>query len=257
VAEAWADSVPILLVTGQVNSDRMHFECGAYHEIDLESILRPVTKWCATVRHVAEVPDMVGEAFTAMTSGRPRPAALVLPQDLMAATEDPPHAAGLPSVVPLADESLPEAPPAAISEAAELLSSAERPIVLAGGGALWAGAAAEVRAVAERLNAPVITTLNGKGLIDERDPLSLGHARSDRARAALEHADAMLAVGCRFTEVMTGWRRMKVPRRLVQIDLAADQIGVNYPVALGIVAEARAALSALLKALPPPRSRGW
>jgi acetolactate synthase I/II/III large subunit len=257
VAEAWADSVPILLLTGQVNSDRMHLECGAYHEIDLESILRPVTKWCATVRHVAEVPEMVTEAFTAMTTGRPRPAALILPQDLMAATEDPPGAAGAPFILPLAAESIPKASPGAIAEAAALLSSAERPIVLAGGGALWAGAAAEVRAVAARLDAPVITTLNGKGLIDERDPLSLGHARSDRARAALEHADAMLAVGCRFTEVMTGWRRMKVPGRLVQIDLAADQIGVNYPVAVGIVAEARAALAALLGALPPARTRHW
>src|SRR5262249_25602231 len=158
---------------------------------------------------------------------RPRPAALILPQDLMAATSDPPHAVRAQPAWPQADAVIPTAPPAAIAEAAGLLASAERPIVLAGGGALWSGAAAEVRSVAERLNAPVITTLNGRGLIDERDPISLGHGRSDRARVALEHADAMLAVGCRFTQVMTGWRTMKVPAHLVQIDLAPDQIGVN------------------------------
>ena len=84
----------------------------------------------------------------------------------------------------------------------------------------------------------MITTLNAKGLIDERSPISLGHARSVRARAALPHADVMLAVGCRFTEVLTDWRRLKVPDRLVQIDLDPDQIGMNHPVVAGIVADA-------------------
>ena len=106
------------------------------------------------------------------------------------------------------------------------------------------------QAAGDRLGAPVITTLNAKGILDERDPLSLGHARSARARAALPHADAMLAVGCRFTEVLTDWRRMPVPKQLVQIDLDADQIGMNYPVAVGIVADARAALAALCDRLP-------
>ena len=84
VAEAWADSVPVLLLAGQVNSDRMHLECGAYHEIDLEGLFRPVTKWRGTVRAVDQIPGLVRRAFDAMTTGRPRPAALFLPQDLMA-----------------------------------------------------------------------------------------------------------------------------------------------------------------------------
>ena len=92
-----------------------------------------------------------------------------------------------------------------------ILAEARRPIILAGGGALWSGAADAIEALARRLGAPVITTLNAKGLIDERSPLSLGHARSVRRAAALPHADVMLAVGCRFTEVFTDWRRMTVP----------------------------------------------
>jgi acetolactate synthase-1/2/3 large subunit len=120
---------------------------------------------------------------------------------------------------------------------------------------LWAGAADEVRAVAERLGAPVVTSLNGKGLIDERDPRSLGHARSARARVALPHADAMLAVGCRFTEVMTDWRRMPVPAALIQIDLDPEQVGMNHPAAVGIVADAKAALAELLRQLPAARDR--
>ncbi len=251
VAEAWADSVPVLLLSGQVNADRMHQECGAYHEIDLESIFRPVTKWCGTVRDVAEIPALLGAAFEAMTTGRHRPAALILPQDLMS------HAAASVAEVPERDRTEPEVPTGQVAEAAALLSRSRRPIVLAGGGALWAGAGAEVRAVARALDAPVITTLNGKGILDERDARSLGHARSVRARAALPHADAMLAVGCRFTELMTDWHRMPVPANLVQIDIDPGQIGMNYPAAVGIAADAKAALAALLAALTPGRSSAW
>jgi acetolactate synthase-1/2/3 large subunit len=246
VAECWADSVPILLLAGQVNADRMHQECGNYHEIDLESIFRPVTRWCGTVRNVDEIPARLCRAFEALNRGGPRPAALFLPQDLM--RQDAP--APVPDAFRLADAPPPAVPAEAIAQAARVLAQARRPIVLAGGGALWGGAAAEIRAVAERLGAPVVTSLNAKGIVDERDPLSLGHARSARAKEALPHADAMLAVGCRFTEVMTDWRRMPVPRQLVQIDLNPEQIGMNHPVAVGIVADARAALQALLAALP-------
>ncbi len=123
---------------------------------------------------------------------------------------------------------------------------------------VWSGAAALIEALARRLGAPVITTLNGKGLLDERHPLSLGHARSSRGRHALAHADAMLAVGCRFTEVMTDWRRMPIPRTLIQIDLDPEQIGMNHPVDVGIVADARAALERLgLGPGPGGAHDGW
>jgi acetolactate synthase-1/2/3 large subunit len=253
VAECWADSVPVLLLAGQVNAPDLDRECGNYHEIDLEGIFKPVTHWCGTVRRVEEVPRLLGRAFQAMTWGRPRPAALFLPQDLM-------RAACATSIEAPAFPHRPEpaVPAEAVALAAEILARAERPIILAGGGALWSGAAAVIEALARRLAAPVVTTLNGKGLIDERNPLSLGHARSSRSRHVLPHADAMLAVGCRFTELMTDWRRMPVPKSLIQIDLDPEQIGMNYPVAVGIVADARAALGALVSALPPPRAcEGW
>jgi acetolactate synthase-1/2/3 large subunit len=245
VAECWADSVPILLLAGQVNSDALDRECGNYHEIDLEAIFRPVTQWCKTVRRVDRIPAYLGMAFQAMTWGRPRPAALFLPQDLMRAGCE----------VPAEQPAFPEAPRGevprgAIAQAAELLVAARRPVILAGGGALWSGAADAIEDLARRLAAPVVTTLNAKGLIDERNALSLGHARSVRAKSILPHADLMLAVGCRFTEVLTDWRRLPIPDRLIQIDLDPDQIGMNYPVVVGITADARAACRALLDALP-------
>src|SRR5437868_1890273 len=86
IAEGWDDSVPLLLVTGQVNHDRMHLECGNYHEVDLEAIFRPCTKYAVTVMGNGEIPMAVARAFQAMTTGRRRPAALILPQDLMAQT---------------------------------------------------------------------------------------------------------------------------------------------------------------------------
>ncbi len=253
VAECWADSVPILLLAGQVNAESLERECGNYHEIDLEGIFRPVTKWCATVRRVEEIPAVLGRAFQAMTSDRPRPTALFLPQDLMrAACPVPADRTAFPP------RGQPDVPQGAINQAAEFLAAAERPIILAGGGALWSGASADIEALARALGAPVVTTLNGKGLLDERNPVSLGHARSCRGRLALAHADLMLAVGCRFTEVMTDWRRMTVPKNLIQIDVDPQQIGMNHPVTVGIVADAKAAAGALLAALPPARREsGW
>jgi acetolactate synthase-1/2/3 large subunit len=253
VAEAWADSVPVLLIGGQVNVGDLDRECGNYHEIDLEAIFGPVTKWCGTVRRAEQIPALIAQAFQAMTGGRPRPAAIFLPQDLM---RQPCAVAAL--VQGFAPPALPDVPRTAVVEAAELLAAAQRPIILAGGGALWAGARDEIRELARQLSCPVITTLNAKGILDERDPWSLGHARSVRARKALPHADAMLAVGCRFTEVLTDWRRMPVPRQLVQIDLDAGQLGMNHPVAAGIVADARAALAMLRQQLPGrPAGQGW
>src|SRR5205823_1613164 len=158
---------------------------------------------------------VVARAWQAMTTGRPRPAVLVLPQDLMAMES---------SFSPDRQRSAEAAPRAPlrvaakrdIDAAAALLASATRPVILAGGGAVWADAAPEIRRLTERLDCPVVTSQQGKGILDERDPHSLGHARSPRGRVALGHANAMMAIGCRFTEVMTGFRKMQVPKRLIQ-----------------------------------------
>jgi acetolactate synthase-1/2/3 large subunit len=149
----------------------------------------------------------------------------------------------------------PPLPEAELDRAAALLAGAVKPILLVGGGAL--GAIAEVRKLAEELSCPVVTTLNAKGLIDERDLLSLGHARSAKANVVMPHVDVMLAVGCRFTEVMTGFRKLRVPETLVQIDIDLRQIGVNYPATVGILADAREALTALRERLPPQVHSDW
>jgi acetolactate synthase-1/2/3 large subunit len=256
IAEAWADSMPVLLLTGQVNHDRLHQECGNYHEIDLEGIFRPCTKYTGTVLSLQQIPDMIEGAWQALTTGRRRPAALILPQDLMAASAD----AGIDSRTRerRALGSAPLARPATGTEqSAALLAKAARPIILAGGGAVWADAGPEIHQLAKKLDCPVITTLNGKGIVDERDPFSLGHARSFKARVALPHADVVLAFGCRFTEVFTWFRTMQFPKTIVQIDLDPEQIGINYPAAVGIVADAKDALREILMALPAKVASDW
>lgn len=289
IAEAFGDSVPVLLIAGQVNHDKLGRETGSYHEIDLESIFRPCTKFVGTSTTgpdiafdgVAEpLNDIAGPVYEALfhlelAPMRPRPAAIFLPQDLMALSrEDWPVFSGRLYGPPVRLEEIPDE---TLAHAVDILRKAERPIILAGGGAvwsrrkgcartergihldadgpLWKDAASAIEELAKRLDCPVITTLNGKGILDERDPYSLGHTRSVRAKEALAHADAMLAVGCRFTEVTTWFWKLKVPEQLIQIDIEADQIGVNYPVKVGIVADAREALAALLKEIPAQKSQ--
>jgi len=250
IAEAYGDSVPVLLISGHVNHDKVGKETGSYHEGDLEGILRPCTIYCDTAESADDGPAMVDEAFTAMISERRRSAALFFPQDLLAreTTGRPSDSGDTFAHRPLDREGL--------QQAANLLRKAERPILLAGGGAVWSGAGAELKQLAERLDCPVITTLNGKGILDERDVHSLGHARSVRAREALPHADVMVAVGCRFTEVTTWFWKLRVPERLIQIDVDPSVIGVNYPVKVDIIGDAKEALAALA-GMVPARSRQW
>ena len=252
VAEAWADSIPILLLAGQVNADRIHQECGNYHEIDLDRIFAPCTKFHATVMSHDQIGGTVDRAFLSMGMGRPRPTAIFLPQDLM--NQEVRDATMTDPTFPEIEVKYPEAE---IRKAAEMLTGCHHPILLAGGGAIHSKAGDDLRLLAQKLNCPLITTLNGKGILDERDAYSLGHARSTRAKIALDLTDGMLAVGCRFTEVMTGFRAMKVPTRLAQIDIDPVQIGMNFPVEVGIVADARVAVRALRGAVADNYRSSW
>lgn len=253
IGEAWADSIPVLLLTGQVNHDRLHQECGAYHEIDLEGIFRPCTKYVATMMSLDDIVGQVDRAHHAMVSGRPRPAALVLPQDLMgqSASAFPRTTPTLPEVsIPVPDEKKLEA-------ALALVRQSRRPIILAGGGAISSGAEASLAAFADRIDAAVVTTLNGKGILDERHPRSLGHARSARAQAAWPHADLVIALGCRFTEVFTGFRNLQIPGKLVQVDIDRRQLGINYPTDIAIEADAHAFLRMAFNKFLEPHHSQW
>ena len=250
LAEAFSDSVPVLLLAGQVSRDRIHEACGRYHEIDLEGIFRPCVRLASTLMDYAEIPARTNLAFAAMMEGRPGPVALFFPQDLMSELGD--HAACATVVdtcrrVPCHD---------VIERASALLRERARPVIVAGGGAVSSGAGAAIEALAERLGCPIITTLNGKGIVDERRENAFGHGRTRRARAILSRADLLVVVGCRFTEVFTASGSMPIPDAIIQIDIDPRQIGINYPVAVGLEGDARTSVEASWRICRDAKLRG-
>jgi len=154
---------------------------------------------------------------------------------------------------------VPDAAAADVARAADILLSANMPLVLAGGGLVSAGASAELRELAERLGAPVVTTCMGKGALPDDHPLAVGVSQSQSAREYFELADVVLAVGCRFRQVSTrGW---SLPiNTLIHIDADPTAFDRNYTPQLAIPADARSALSALLERIPPGHDAddwGW
>jgi len=256
IAEAYSDGIPVLLISGQVDSPRVREERGAYHEMDLQSFFAPITKWNTLVRRIEELPAALSEAFLHLRTPRIRPVQISIPQDLWSARA---HRQLL-SQFALSGSSTDVArvgSPGAMQQALHMLRQAEAPIICVGGGVISASATSEIGDLAAKIHAPVITTTMGKGAIPESGPWSLGHARSLPAQEALQKADVMLAVGCRFTEVVTNRWQMHVPKRLIQVDIDPDQIGANYRVEVGIVGDAKRVIREILRETPPVDFSLW
>ena len=246
LATAYACSSPVVLVAGQVNRDGIGQDLGLLHDVhDQLDVVRPITKWARRVVEPADIPAAVREAFRHATSGRPRPVELEIPPEGFAekadvVLEDP------------ADPGLPAAPSTAdVERAAALLADASSPLIVAGGGVVLGDATAALRRVAERIQAPVITTREGKGAIDDRHALSVGTMWvNPRMRPTIDGADVVLAVGTRFQGF-----GLRADQRLVQVDIDPDQIGRNRAADVAVVGDARTSLSALVELLPARPSR--
>jgi acetolactate synthase-1/2/3 large subunit len=259
LASSFTDSIPVLLISGQVPTAGIGLRSGYYHENDQLAAVASITKQRARVAQPADLDAAVDAAFTALSGGRPGPAFLEIPLDIL-------RAEGTPSV-PSPESSAALTPSTQeIAALAALLTMWKRPLLLAGGGVLSAGAAPMLVQLAERLGAPVFTTAMGKGVIPGDHPLSAGlpwrRATSDVSNMAsyfsplFTEADGLLALACRFSQLTTGTWCMPLPTNIVHIDVDASEIGRHYPVTLGIHADARAALTALLATLPDsPRTR--
>lgn len=253
LVEAYTDCVPVLLITGQNDSRLLNHDPGKmFHGLDQERFMAPITGWRGRVTRAEEIPAAIHAIFAQFRNGRPRPAHLDIPQDILAAAVE-----GAPG--PRVERTRQIPPAAEIERAALLLVGAARPLLLVGTGALWSGAVAEVRALAERLGAPVITTALAKGLLPEEHPLAGGDVRGRLARELLAGADLLLAVGVRFTQNDTAGWSMAIPAPLVQIDSEERELGAEYPAALGLAGDEQATLAQLLTALPAGGSArpGW
>jgi acetolactate synthase-1/2/3 large subunit len=233
----------VLLVAGQVNRHGIGASLGLLHEVhDQLDLVRPITAWQQRVLTADAIPAAVHGAFERLQRGRRRPVEIEMPPEAFAESGDVDLLDGAPDVRVAAD-------PEAITRAAALLASAERPLVWAGGGVVLGDASPELTAVAEFLQAPVVTTRQGKGAVDDRNPLSVGTAWVNRRmQPIVDDADVILAVGTQFAS--SGASKNQV---VVHVDVDAEQIGRHFSDAVPVVGDAAPTLAALLAAL---ESRG-
>jgi acetolactate synthase-1/2/3 large subunit len=257
LATAFVDSTSLIYFSGappthMIGHGTMQ-EIDRYHANDFAQLTRPVTKRQITVDQPGQLPHAIHRAFNSMLSGRPGPAHIEVPMDVQAlAAEVEIHdlARRLPVGVTYPD-------PDAIDRAAALLIAAERPVIAVGGGAVTAGASAAIRALAEALSIPVVITWNGKGAFPEDHRLyagAVGQTGTIPGNAIAASADLVVSVGCRFTDwTASSYRRgvsFSIPdAKLIHIDVDPFEIGKNYPTEVGIVADAAAAVGALVDAI--------
>lgn len=247
---AYCDSSPLLCIASQIPAAAIGKEKGFIHECrDQLGCLRPVVSWCERADSVSAIPAVLGEAFARMRDGRPRPAAVEIPCDVL-------DGSGTACIPPAA---MPRAPAPAAPEldaAVQALRQSKRPVIWAGGGLISSGGSAALQQLAEDLGAPVFTTVLGKGAIPEDHPLAAGSAAVHPAASKyLEGCDLMLAVGTRFTEEETLGFQMRLPDTLLHIDIDAAEIGRNYQPTSGIVGDARTTLQLLHERLADQQPR--
>jgi len=260
IATAYAEGSPVIAISGQRRRNIIYPDRGgAFQNVDLLGMYKPVTKWSAGVRQWRRLPELVRQAYRVATSGRPGPVYLEIPEDVMRGTGDPESVALWPPSRYRAGK--PGAGDGAlIAQAAEMLASAERPLLHAGVGVSWAGAWEEFVALGDHLAATMTTTLGARGVVPEDHPRYIFVLNRKSLEAARAEADVVLAVGTRFGE-LDGWGRAPVwgdpaMQQVIHVDVDPTSIGLNRPVDLGILGDARAVLATLLEAvkkLTPPR----
>ena len=262
IVEANESSSPVLCFTSDVSvSARGRY---ALTELDQQALFRPLTKWNTVLDAGADIPRVLRNAFKQMTSGKPGAVHIGLPYDVQKQMVDEADLWG--------DASLNQCPSrrvcadaAAIGAAAKLLAAAERPLFIVGGGVVISGAEQELIACAERLGAAVATTISGQGSIGDGHALALGVVGSNGGtlptRAAVQAADLVVFVSCRAGSVTTERWRYPAPGKVVAIQLDIDPavIGTNYPVAAGLVGDAKLTLAALREELDAAcvQARSW
>src|ERR1700687_5216222 len=251
---AWADSIPILCITGQAPRARLHKE--DFQAVDIESIAKPVTKWAYIVREPGQVPRAFQQAFQLMRSGRPGPVLIDLPFDVqMAEIEfDPDTYSSLPVYKPAATR-------AQIEKALAMLNESARPLIVAGGGIINANAAARLVEFAEVTGVPVIPTLMGWGAIPDDHALMAGMGglpTSHRyGNATMLAADFVLGIGNRWANRHTGSIDVFTKgRKFVHVDIEPTQLGRIFSPDYGIVSDAGAALDLFVEVAKEWRSAG-
>jgi acetolactate synthase-1/2/3 large subunit len=273
IAGAMYDSSAMLVITGNVPTSQFNRgpfqESGKYFQGDFPGVIRSYVKRSFQAVRPEMLPLMLSQAFALMTSGRPGPVNLDVPLNVFVedAGDEVTAPAWRPDVV-----AAPAPSPEALRRAAELLAGAERPVILAGNGAMAPRARALVRELAAALRIPVVTTPMGKGVLDENDDLCLGPTGRNGTYAANKAArtsDVILALGTRFDDrASSSWLPGVTfsipPTRLIHVDIDPQEIGRNYPPELAVIADTAEFAAGLLASITPGealadigRRAGW
>lgn len=246
IGTAFCESRPMIVLSPGVPLGSEFADVGTLHETkDATAMVGAIAEWSRRVTSAAEAVEAVHDAFTLFQTGRPRPVHIEIPLDVLEAPADVPAEARHPRAMPprVSGDRV------ALAEAARLLLGAQRPVIVAGGGSV--DAAHEVTTLADRLGAPVLTTLNGKGVVDERHPLSLGsNLRLAAAREVAEDADVVLVIGSKLGEAELWAPTLEARGAVVRIDISPLQVHKNLAATVGIIGDAAAVGAALLALLP-------
>ncbi|MFN2520243.1 MAG: biosynthetic-type acetolactate synthase large subunit [Candidatus Limnocylindria bacterium] len=241
LACAYMDSVPVVAITGQVATPLMGRD--AFQETDVLGMTGPITKHSYLVRSVEEIEPTIHRAFAVARAGRPGPVLVDIPKDVQLRTlaEDrSPTVAGAGAVA---------ADPRELDRAAEVIGRAQRPVIVAGHGVRLGRAHAQLLALAEWIDAPVVTTLLGIGAFPEDHALSsgmLGMHGSANANRMVNEADVLIGVGLRFDDRVTGKISAFAPAaEIIHVDIDPSQIGKNVPTTVGVVADSAEAMLSL------------
>ena len=243
--EATSGCLPVICITNGVAA--ANDGKGAFQELDSVALMRPVTKWAVRATLAERVPWILERAFSIARNGKPGAVFIDIPSDL-GLTE-----ANIPAYRAAQPRHPSRAAPASVKAAARALAASRRPLMICGSGAVSSGAFRQVSALAERLAMPVFTTPGGRGIVCEDAPLSLGQVGlyfSELGKAYYDRADLVLSVGSRLEEFSTGaWRYFPDGARLIQLDIDAETIGMNWRPDVALVGDAALTLEDLGAAL--------
>ncbi len=249
IATAYADSSPIVAVTGQVALPMIGKD--AFQEIDIIGVTNPCTKYAFQPRHASEIPEAVKKSFYIAESGRPGPVLIDIPKDVQQQVTNIefPEYIKVRGYNPVVDPDLSE-----INKACDMLLKAEKPVIMAGGGVILSGAFSELQTLAELLSIPVVTTFKGKGAFPENHQLALGpigmHGHAEANRMILE-ADCIVAIGARFSDRTVGrFDEFGKDINVIHFDIDPAEIGKNKSVNAAVIGDVKSSLRTLIKMIP-------
>jgi len=249
IADAMMDSTPLLAICGQVSSTVLGKD--AFQETDITGITMPITKHNYLVKRAEELPYVFKEAVHIATTGRPGPVLIDITKDAMQKIFTPNWDVkmNIPGYKPTTHGNRKQ-----IREALRMLVEAKKPLIMAGNGVVMAGASAELRIFAEKLGAPVVTTLHGIGSLPESHPLNIGMPGMHgwvHSNKAIQECDVLFNIGGRFDDRITGKASTFAPHaKIIHVDIDPSEIGKNVKVTVPIVGDARNVLLALLEDMP-------